>query len=1143
MEISSRARCLPRIRLYLSQFLTIIRTAVLFILVPGQSIRNSGWQCVRWILLRLFVLTAILTIGFERVLPLFGKNILPPRRERPSLLPTGLSLVDTAPTSIPYSMDVVFVHGLGAFPDSTWRKTKNPADIQWVRDLLPKDVEMARLLFFNYDSTTYNDAPQKQLEDYASDLLLAFHRSILREHRTEKIRPLLFVCHSYGGLVIKEALVQALQDTGQNADILDNVKGIIFLGTPHFGTQYSSYARQFALLLDRLGSNPDIFLPLTVNSTRLIVLHDRFMEYFRDLIMINFFETHKQVIYSFPVTGLPYKVMLVEKNSATFNGPNTINDNMDTDHSGLNKFDSSKDPNYVKIVIYLNSIARKISRLNRAKQEQEYKAALLQSGKPPSISCRSKSRYIVRPMSDPNFVDRPKLMAQLKMALGEPGKSDPPRSVALWGIVASGKSELALKYTTLYRGYYDPIIWIDARTMDTAIESFKTAFQVLDLDFPTHVMDDSRKAGQKNDSKLYLIRNNWIITTVLDWLAARGQEHCQWLIVLDNLGADTIHLFEQIRPHGSRGSLIITSIDQAVKSVVNHDIHVDMMEPHEATELLIYTATAYLPELQRMDAISRLKMRQDKEVLAIVDRLDYYAIAVNNAGAYIGQNIFIRENLTLYLDYFDEASFDLNHGWFSALHPQNLTTVWEASYASLIHSNPQAADLLTLFAVLDGASIEDRLFLEGGRYLMERAARFKLASYIFILLLLLIIYGTPMVLCKIQHRYLSTPQISRRGRRWLQVLFFILPMLLGSMAITVIIFIRNDQVSTGEVVNRRSTIFSAADCIVLGLCSVLVHVPCVSEKILGNNSRRFLKLLPILYTVTVAVLWIGVQILTSQNKVLDNSIKALLLRLDFSQATLRELKQLVSGIQSYKPSATGFGLLRDIAWFFLWSTIVQIIITIMAGVLCLVWDACFRILFRIRGWTWTAKTWERRWRWAVWFEKSETAKFLLCVVIGFVIGLSGILQWNPFRVMKNDFQITTFQLSTVLGASENDEWNRLGFADLLNHITRFSLVRRNADQSDSMHSLVQWWVLQRLPISHRMAWVKLAERLMWYAYDSSTCWDDYLCQRMLIPHLLRIGSLDALLADGDYWRLKVILDRLYRSTKLVQDRENRMLLE
>ncbi len=84
---------------------------------------------------------------------------------------------------------IVFVHGLGAFPDTTWQKrseqtvhaTDSEQQISWIRDFLAQDLRQARLMFFNYDSTTYNDAPQKNLQDIGAELLQAFDVSRLRK--------------------------------------------------------------------------------------------------------------------------------------------------------------------------------------------------------------------------------------------------------------------------------------------------------------------------------------------------------------------------------------------------------------------------------------------------------------------------------------------------------------------------------------------------------------------------------------------------------------------------------------------------------------------------------------------------------------------------------------------------------------------------------------------------------------------------------------------------------------------------------------------------------------------------------------------------------------------------------------------------
>lgn len=107
-----------------------------------------------------------------------------------------------------------------------------------------------------------------------------------------------------------QALVKASMEPEANQDILDNVGGIVFLGTPHSGTQFATYAGAAARRLNRLASNPDIFLPLRVNSDELQILHDNFLWSFGELHMANFFETHQTPIIPHWCFGIPFRAMV-----------------------------------------------------------------------------------------------------------------------------------------------------------------------------------------------------------------------------------------------------------------------------------------------------------------------------------------------------------------------------------------------------------------------------------------------------------------------------------------------------------------------------------------------------------------------------------------------------------------------------------------------------------------------------------------------------------------------------------------------------------------------------------------------------------------------------------------------------------------
>ncbi len=136
-----------------------------------------------------------------------------------------------------YEVDIVAIHGLNGTALGTWtrnttnEKTNKKTSTLWLRDLLPKDIPGARIFTFGYDSKVMFSKSKATTEDHAQSLLLALQAK--RKHGQER-RPIIFIAHSLGGLVCKQALIRANQNEKFN-DILVSTKGIFFFGTPHRG--------------------------------------------------------------------------------------------------------------------------------------------------------------------------------------------------------------------------------------------------------------------------------------------------------------------------------------------------------------------------------------------------------------------------------------------------------------------------------------------------------------------------------------------------------------------------------------------------------------------------------------------------------------------------------------------------------------------------------------------------------------------------------------------------------------------------------------------------------------------------------------------------------------------------------------------
>ncbi|OQD71730.1 hypothetical protein PENPOL_c001G08493 [Penicillium polonicum] len=138
-------------------------------------------------------------------------------------------------------LDIVFVHGLTGNREKTWTHENGTL---WPRDLLSKDLSTARIMTFGYDvdifsftSITFSD----RLYDHSQSLAFA----IVSQRIDCSSRPILFIAHSLGGLVCQQALILSNSIDGLWA-ISSSAIGIIFMGTPQYGSSLASYREKLA---------------------------------------------------------------------------------------------------------------------------------------------------------------------------------------------------------------------------------------------------------------------------------------------------------------------------------------------------------------------------------------------------------------------------------------------------------------------------------------------------------------------------------------------------------------------------------------------------------------------------------------------------------------------------------------------------------------------------------------------------------------------------------------------------------------------------------------------------------------------------------------------------------------------------------
>lgn len=136
---------------------------------------------------------------------------------------------------------VIFVHGLGGDAFATWQKGKDPNLFwpQWLADDFPQ---------LDIYSLSYEAAPLAWLGTTMPIFDRAKQTLTWLEPLAEK--PLVFICHSLGGLLVKQMI--RLASTGGIDNwraIANQTRGVVFLGTPHTGADIAGTLSRLGTIL------------------------------------------------------------------------------------------------------------------------------------------------------------------------------------------------------------------------------------------------------------------------------------------------------------------------------------------------------------------------------------------------------------------------------------------------------------------------------------------------------------------------------------------------------------------------------------------------------------------------------------------------------------------------------------------------------------------------------------------------------------------------------------------------------------------------------------------------------------------------------------------------------------------------------
>ncbi|KAI9452021.1 hypothetical protein F5148DRAFT_1152321 [Russula earlei] len=224
-------------------------------------------------------------------------------------------------------------------------------DVMWLRDLLPKQVPDARVLLYGYNANLIGDISKSRIEDHARLFIQSLHG--LEEIQKRRV---IFICHSLGGLVLKQALI--FIRNGIEYSALRNVAlGVIFLGTPHKGsTQVDMADILVNIARTSFRANAKQLLrTIEEDSARLMGLTHNFRKLHPELKFISFCEQLPMKLPGRFFTKAIDLGVVVDASSATLDGESAIP--VDRDHVTIAKYASARDVVYRLVVDRVKKMA------------------------------------------------------------------------------------------------------------------------------------------------------------------------------------------------------------------------------------------------------------------------------------------------------------------------------------------------------------------------------------------------------------------------------------------------------------------------------------------------------------------------------------------------------------------------------------------------------------------------------------------------------------------------------------------------------------------------------------------------------------------------------------------------------------------
>ncbi|KAL6900028.1 hypothetical protein GGI43DRAFT_406131 [Trichoderma evansii] len=603
----------------------------------------------------------------------------------------GFTQLYTPKADKPVTADIIAITGLDGHAYGSWRGKGNLGRM-WLRHFLSQDLPYCRTMSYGYNSKLSTRGVDT-IMDYSRGLMDALKK--IRNTDELRQRPLFFIAHSFGGIILAHCLVKAVQTNEDDhptiATLHKATYGILLFGIPHKGL----VVNDIESMLDNQDNHPRnaLLQQIRVKSDLLENQLADFKNLVRDRKIVSFYETRQTRQLQFDSDSQRWErtgdfITKVDNDSALLQLPDFMEDKipLDSDHSMMVKFGNRNDIGYTSALHKLQQFEQDASNVVKARFSR--------------VQRTSTVKFFVPYTSNPDFIGRSEILKTLKDQLGhtQQASSTSQARATLYGLGGTGKTQIALEYVFQLQKTHPTVFvfWIHAGSAARFRQAFASIAQ--EYNIPGY-------AEPKVD----------MLLLVKGWLEEK--DHGEWFMVIDN--ADDMQLLfgqpvgtatspsnakdeknlARYLPECAHGTILITTRNKQVgvrMTKGKQPIEVLRMDEEESAQLLRTKLKGISTTITELSTLS--------------SQLEHLPLALAQAAAFIQEtSITVHKYLQLLSNSDKDIVHLLSREFETAGRdteaPQAVAETWMLSFQQIEEQHFLASELLSFMSMLDRQDI------------------------------------------------------------------------------------------------------------------------------------------------------------------------------------------------------------------------------------------------------------------------------------------------------------------------------------------------------------------------------------------------------------------------------------------------------